>query len=77
MRDGVRRRVFESWTTPQRLALTPTPASIAEQARELTIAMIAALEGAFVLARALRSTEPLMLAGELMANAVEAAIVEG
>ena len=42
------------------------------QARELTIGMIAALEGAFVLARALRSTEPLDVAGELCADAVAA-----
>ncbi|MGI8920415.1 MAG: TetR/AcrR family transcriptional regulator [Solirubrobacteraceae bacterium] len=38
-----------------------------ERARELTISMIAALEGAFVLARTLRSTEPLEVAGELAA----------
>lgn len=43
-------------------------------ARELTIGMIAALEGAFVLARALRSTEPLEVAGELSAQAVERAL---
>ena len=47
-----------------------------EQARELTIAMLAALEGAFVLARALRSTEPLAVAGEMVANAVEQALAE-
>jgi AcrR family transcriptional regulator len=45
-----------------------------EVARELTIAMIAALEGAFVLSRALRSTEPLDIAGELTAAAVEQAL---
>jgi hypothetical protein len=32
--------------------------------------MLSALEGAFVLARAQRSTEPLAVAGELMAAAV-------
>ena len=36
--------------------------------------MIAALEGAFVLARALRSTEPLQVAGEQAAAAVAAAL---
>jgi AcrR family transcriptional regulator len=41
-------------------------------ARELTIAMIAALEGAFVLARAQRSTEPLHAAGALVADRVGA-----
>lgn len=44
-----------------------------EVARDLTIAMIAALEGAFVLSRALRSTEPLDIAGELVTAAVEKA----
>jgi AcrR family transcriptional regulator len=44
-----------------------------EVARELTIGMIAALEGAFVLSRALRNTEPLDVAGELTAAAVEQA----
>jgi AcrR family transcriptional regulator len=45
-----------------------------EQARELTIAMLAALEGAFVLARAMRTTEPLHIAGEMVASAVERAL---
>jgi AcrR family transcriptional regulator len=62
--------VFESWIVAgaerhRAAGLT------ADQARELTIAMLAALEGAFVLARALRSTEPLAIAGELAASAVE------
>ena len=43
-------------------------------ARELTIAMLCALEGAFVLARAQRSTEPLAIAGEIVARSVEAAL---
>jgi AcrR family transcriptional regulator len=65
--------VFESWIEAgaalySRTGLTP------EQARELTIGMVAALEGAFVLARATRSVEPLRIAGELTAHAVQAAI---
>jgi len=44
------------------------------QARELTIAMLGALEGAFVLARATRNTEPLRIAGKTMTAAVQAAI---
>jgi AcrR family transcriptional regulator len=44
------------------------------RARELAIGMIAALEGAFVLARALRSTEPLAVAGAMAADAVQAAL---
>ena len=64
--------VFDRWIEAgMRLHLA---AGIApEVARELTIGMIAALEGAFVLSRALRSTEPLDVAGELTAAAVEQA----
>jgi AcrR family transcriptional regulator len=62
--------VFDSWVA----AALPrfTAAGLPEAtARELVIAMICALEGAFVLARAARSTEPLRVAGELTAGAVE------
>lgn len=45
-----------------------------ERARELTIAMLCALEGAFVFARTLRSPEPLAIAGELAAREVESAL---
>jgi AcrR family transcriptional regulator len=65
--------VFESWIAsgaPRFEAAGASP----EQSRELTIAMLCALEGAFVLARALRSTEPLALAGELTASAVQDAL---
>jgi AcrR family transcriptional regulator len=37
------------------------------RAREVTLALIGALEGAFVLARTLRSTEPLLAAGRTLA----------
>ena len=37
------------------------------QARDVTLALISALEGAFVLARTLRSTEPLLAAGRALA----------
>jgi AcrR family transcriptional regulator len=47
------------------------------RARELAIAMIAGLEGAFVLARAWRSKEPLRIAGEVAARAVEEALPKG
>ncbi len=65
--------VFESWIEAgsgmyQGRGLTR------DRARELTIAMIAALEGAFVLARALRSEEPLHVAGEVVAQAVARAL---
>jgi hypothetical protein len=67
--------VFESWIAAG--AARHTRAGIsAEKARELTIGMLCALEGAFVLARAQRSTEPLRVAGELVAGAVAQAIAE-
>ena len=65
--------VFESWITAGGKRFVAAGAS-PEEARELTIAMVCALEGAFVLARALRSTEPLEIAGELMARAAEEAL---
>jgi AcrR family transcriptional regulator len=63
--------VFESWI--QAGAQRFEAAGIAPQrSRELITAMLAALEGAFVLARAARSTEPLLVAGQAMAGVVEA-----
>jgi AcrR family transcriptional regulator len=65
--------VFERWIAAG-AALHEGEGLTDEQARELTIAMLAALEGAFVLARALRSTEPLHIAGEMVATTVERAL---
>ncbi len=45
-------------------------------ARRLTISLVAALEGAFVLARALRNTEPLHAAGAAVAAAARQALEE-
>jgi AcrR family transcriptional regulator len=42
------------------------------RARELAILFVSALEGAFVLCRALRSTEPLAAAGDAVVSAVRA-----
>lgn len=65
--------VFESWIAGA--ATRFTAAGIEpDRARELAIAMFCSLEGAFVLARALRSTEPLAVAGELTAAAVQSAL---
>ncbi len=47
-----------------------------DQARASTLAMLAGLEGAFVLARALRSTEPLHAAGADAAEAMRRALAE-
>ena len=68
--------VFDSWIAAglsrhQDAGLDPA------EARRLTIAMIAALEGAFVLARAKRTIEPLEIAGEFVAQAVERALAHG
>jgi AcrR family transcriptional regulator len=46
-----------------------------EKARELTLHMLTALEGAFVFSRALRSTEPMDVAGAAAADAVREALV--
>ena len=61
--------VFDSWidAAADRLAQSGVRR---ERARATAIALIAALEGAFVLARAQRSTEPLEVAGEIAARAV-------
>jgi AcrR family transcriptional regulator len=45
-----------------------------KRARALVIEMLSGLEGAFVLSRALRSTEPVELAGEAAATAIEKAL---
>jgi AcrR family transcriptional regulator len=65
--------VFESWTSAGASRFEAAGADPAA-ARELTIAMLCALEGAFVLARAQRSTEALEVAGELIAARVSAAL---
>lgn len=44
------------------------------RARELALSMLSLLEGAFVFARALRSTEPLEVAGAAAAAAVADAL---
>jgi AcrR family transcriptional regulator len=65
--------VFQSWIAAG--AARYEAAGITEErARELTIAMLCALEGAFVLARATRSTTPLQVAGELVAAEVARAV---
>ncbi|MCP2348938.1 TetR/AcrR family transcriptional regulator [Nonomuraea roseoviolacea] len=58
--------VFTGWITLGTAAFAAAGIG-ARPARELTIVLLAALEGAFVLARALRSTEPLEAAGESVA----------
>jgi AcrR family transcriptional regulator len=66
--------VFESWIAAGASRFAAAGVDRA-QARQLAIALLCALEGAFVLGRALRSTEPLLLAGELVAERVSKAVV--
>jgi len=65
--------VFESWIAAGLPRFTAEGLDEATS-RELVIGMIAALEGAFVLARAAQSTEALHVAGELSAQAVQRAL---
>ena len=65
--------VFEEWIAG--LTWRFAQAGIdAGRARGLAISMLAGLEGAFVLSRALRSTEPLAVAGAAAAARVQAAL---
>jgi AcrR family transcriptional regulator len=65
--------VFESWITAlaERFAAAGIPG---DRARQLAISTLAALEGAFILTRAARSTEALESAGATAAAAVRAAL---
>jgi AcrR family transcriptional regulator len=65
--------VFNAWIDggTERFAMEGIPRP---QARTLVIQMLAALEGAFVLSRALRSTEPVELAGEASVAAIQSAV---
>src|SRR3954463_4579076 len=61
--------VFDAWITGATIRFTRdgmTP----DRARELALLFLSALEGAFVLARALRSTEPLRAAGDAVVAAL-------
>jgi AcrR family transcriptional regulator len=48
----------------------------ADRAREVAVAFIAALEGAFVLSQSWRDTSPLRIAGQTVARELEAALAE-
>jgi AcrR family transcriptional regulator len=65
--------VFEAWIAglAARLAELGVPD---DKSRELSVAMLVALEGAFVLSRAGRTTEPLEIAGRAMAEVVRNAL---
>lgn len=65
--------VFESWIAAgtERLSAAGIPAP---EARRLTIVLLAALEGAFVLCRASKTTDALEIAGAQMTALVEEAL---
>jgi AcrR family transcriptional regulator len=65
--------VFDSWiaAAAERFLAAGIPET---SARELAITTIISLEGAFILSRALRSTEPLAVAGATAAAAVATAL---
>ena len=65
--------VFESWiaAATERFAAAGIDAG---RARELATSTLAALEGAFILSRAARSTEPMEIAGAAATAAVRAAL---
>lgn len=65
--------VFESWIEGATERFAEAGISGAK-ARELATSIIAALEGAFVLSRAIRSTEPVEIAGAAASAAVRAAL---
>jgi AcrR family transcriptional regulator len=65
--------VFESWVAAGSERFTDAGLA-SDSSRELAIGFLAALEGAFVLARAARSTEPLEVAGAQVADAVQRAL---
>ena len=65
--------VFEGWIAMASERLNAAGISRA-RSRRLAISMLCSLEGAFVLARAMRSTEPLEVAGAAAAEAVRRAL---
>jgi AcrR family transcriptional regulator len=67
--------VFESWITAG--TSVHAEGGLPEaKARELAILFISTLEGAFVLCRALRNTEALEVAAELVSSVVEGALLQ-
>lgn len=68
--------VFESWTetAAERFRAAGVRPAVA---RELALAMIAALEGAFVLCRAFRTTEALDAAGAAVADRLRSCLASG
>jgi AcrR family transcriptional regulator len=66
--------VFQSWIDGWTAYLERRGGIERERARELGIELLASMEGAFVLCRALRSPEPMRLAGGAAVDRVRAAL---
>jgi AcrR family transcriptional regulator len=73
---GACAEVFDSWIAGATQYFAAAGISAAA-ARELAISMLCLLEGAFVFARAMRSTEPLLVAGASAVAAVTSALESG
>ncbi len=69
----VTEEIFERWIDSC-AAWVESHGVPAEEARELGIAYITGLEGAFILARSLRSPEPLLATGRMLAAAAREAL---
>jgi AcrR family transcriptional regulator len=67
--------VFESWISGATKYFATAGIS-REQAHALALSMLCLLEGAFLFSRALRTTEPMLIAGESAVAAVRAALSE-
>lgn len=67
--------VFDAWVSDGTAFFSSRGLS-AEDARAMALAMIAALEGGFILARATQSTEPLDRAGEVLAAQAAARLAQ-
>ena len=65
--------VFESWIEAGTARFT-TAGVPEEKARDVAIVLITSLEGAFILSRAMRDTEPVRVAGETTIAALRAAL---
>ena len=65
--------VFASWLTSATEYFAGAGIERA-QARRLALCMLSLLEGAFIFSRAMRTTEPVLVAGEAAATAVKEAL---
>ncbi len=67
--------VFESWVRSA-VALLEDAGVPAEEARDLAITLVGAIEGGFLLARTQRDPEPLLVIGRQVRRLVEATLAD-